>query len=85
MLNMSNRLYQQLHNEVFMHVHDIAWKEMELAGQQEKRLAIENGDIDIYGRPKIAVIADGAWSKRSYKTNYNALSGVVNFLYYKKF
>lgn len=74
MLNMSNRLYQELHTEMFMHVHDIAWKEMELAGQEEKRLVIENGDLDI----KIAVIADGAWSKRSYKTNYNALSGVVS-------
>jgi len=79
MPNMSNRLYQTLHTEIFMHVHDIAWKEMELAGQEEKRLAIENGDLDIKGRPKIAVIADGAWSKRSYKTNYNALSGVVSF------
>lgn len=79
MPNMSNRLYQALHTEIFMHVHDIAWKEMELAGQEEKRLAIENGDLDIKGRPKIAVIADGAWSKRSYKTNYNALSGVVSF------
>lgn len=80
MPNMSNRLYQELHTEMFMHVHDIAWKEMELAGQEEKRLAIENGDLDIKGRPKIAVIADGAWSKRSYKTNYNALSGVVSYI-----
>jgi len=79
MPNMSNRLYQELHTEMFMHVHDIAWKEMESAGLEEKRLAIENGDLDPKGRPKIAVIADGAWSKRSYKTNYNALSGVVSF------
>jgi len=78
MPNMSNRLYQELHSEIFMYVHDIAWKEMELAGQEEKRLAIENGDLDLKGRPKIAVIADGAWSKRSYRTNYNALSGVVS-------
>jgi len=59
-----------------MYVHDIAWKEMELAGQEEKRLAIENGDLDLKARPKIAMIADGAWNKRSYRTNYNALSGV---------
>lgn len=47
------------------------------AGKEEESLAIEIGDVDQRGRPKIAVIADGAWSKRSYKTNYNALSGVV--------
>ncbi|XP_060871891.1 uncharacterized protein LOC132953789 [Metopolophium dirhodum] len=41
MPNMSNRLYQELHSKIFMYVHDIAWKEMELAGQEEKRLAIE--------------------------------------------
>lgn len=46
--------------------------------KEEKRLAIENSDLDLKGRPKIAVIADGAWSKRSYRTNYNALSGVVS-------
>ncbi|CAI6371889.1 unnamed protein product [Macrosiphum euphorbiae] len=47
------------------------------AGKEEGRLAIERGDVDQYGRPKIAVVADGAWSKRSYRTNYNALSGVA--------
>ena len=52
---------------------------MELAGQEEKWLAIENNDLDLKGNPKIAVIADGAWSKRLYKTNYNALSGVVSY------
>jgi hypothetical protein len=26
------------------------------------------------------VIVDGAWSKRSYKTNYNALSGVASII-----
>lgn len=31
----------------------------------------------------ITVIADGTWSKRSYKTNYNALSGAVSiYLFY---
>ncbi|KAK5648395.1 hypothetical protein RI129_003287 [Pyrocoelia pectoralis] len=40
-------------------------------------LAQEVGDIDDDGIPTITVIADGAWSKRSYKVNYHALSGVA--------
>ncbi|KAL5244634.1 hypothetical protein ACI65C_012044 [Semiaphis heraclei] len=73
---MSNRKYQELHTSVFNYTHKIALEGMIEAGKEEARLAIERGDVDQRGRPKIAVIADGAWSKRSYKTNYNALSGV---------
>lgn len=78
MPNMSNRMYQETHTNIFNHFNDIAWKEMLLAGKEEAKLAIENGEVDYLGRPKIAVIADGAWSKRSYRTKYNALSGVVS-------
>lgn len=74
---MSNRKYQELHTSVFNYTHKIALEGMIEAGKEEGRLAIERGEVDQRGRPKIAVIADGAWSKRSYKTNYNALSGVV--------
>jgi len=48
-----------------MHFHDIAWKEIELAAQEEKRLTIENGDLDLKYRPKIEVIAGRIWNKRS--------------------
>lgn len=41
-------------------------------------MAIEKREVDHIGRPKIAVVAVGAWSKLSYKTKYNALSGVVS-------
>jgi len=51
---------------------------MSLAGKEEAKLAYNNGEVDCLGRPKIAVIADGAWSKQSYRTKYNALSGVVS-------
>lgn len=78
MPNMSNKLYQDFHNNIFKHLNDLAWKEMLIAGQEEAKLAIEKGEVDHLGRPKIAVVADGAWSKRSYKTKYNALSGVVS-------
>lgn len=50
---------------------------MKQAGEEEKRIAIECGDVDLDGIPMCTVIVDGQWSKRSYKTKYDALSGVV--------
>uniref|UniRef100_A0A2S2PWB5 Mutator-like transposase domain-containing protein n=1 Tax=Sipha flava TaxID=143950 RepID=A0A2S2PWB5_9HEMI len=73
---MSNNKYQLLHNEVASTMNDISWEEIELAGKEEATIAIQNNVVDSNGRPMIAVIADGTWSKRSYKTKYNALSGV---------
>ncbi|KAL4104493.1 hypothetical protein QTP88_019789 [Uroleucon formosanum] len=69
MFNMSNKLYQDFHNNIFKHLNDLAWKEMLIAGQEEAKLAIEKGEVDHLGRPKIAVVADGVWSKRSYTTH----------------
>lgn len=60
-------------------VHDTAWEEMHKAGEEEKRIAIDCGDLDTDGIPVITVIADGQWSKRCYKTKYDALSGVVSY------
>lgn len=51
---------------------------MKLAGIEEKRLALEAGDIDSDGIPMCPVVADGQWGKRSYKTKYDALSGSVS-------
>lgn len=48
-----------------------ALKQMKIAGE-EKVHAI------VTGTPMCTVIADGAWSKRSYKTNYSARSGMVS-------
>lgn len=56
-------------------------QEMIFAGEEEKRLALDSGSVDIDGTPMCTVIADGQWSKRSYKSKYNALSGVVRYLY----
>lgn len=36
------------------------------------------GNVDADGIPCITVVADGQWSKRSYRTKYDALSGVVS-------
>ncbi len=57
------------------------WKQMLLssmaeAGQEEKKIAEENGRFH-EGVPAITVIVDGGWSKRSHKHSYNAKSGVA--------
>ncbi|KAJ3665059.1 hypothetical protein Zmor_000573 [Zophobas morio] len=49
---------------------------MEEAGKEELELAKQTGDVDKDGVGLITVIADGVWSKRSYKVSYDALSGV---------
>lgn len=51
-------------------------KAMEEAGIEEGRLAREMGEVDKDGYLLISVIADGVWCKRSYKTKYDASSGV---------
>jgi hypothetical protein len=50
--------------------------QMNAAGQEEKKLAVERGDYheDV---PAITVIGDGGWSKRSHKHTYNASGGVA--------
>lgn len=54
------------------------WENIIEAGREELQLAQQVGDIDEEGNGLITVIADGAWSKRSYKVNYDAPSGVVS-------
>jgi hypothetical protein len=57
--------------------------EMKKAAEEEARIAVERGSVDSDGTPLITVVADGSWCKRSYRTNYSSLSGVVScFLFY---
>lgn len=58
-----------------------AIKEMEIAANEEKEIAIERGDVDLDGIPLLTVIVDGSWAKRSYKSNYASLSGVVSIFF----
>ncbi|XP_042143988.1 uncharacterized protein LOC120849343 [Ixodes scapularis] len=44
---------------------------------EEARRARESGEIDAEGCPLVTVVADGAWSKRSYKNKYDAPSGMA--------
>lgn len=74
---MSNTTYFKVHKKFSFLIHNTAWDEMKKAGEEERRLALEAGDIDENGTAMCTVVADGQWSKRSYKTKYDALSGVV--------
>lgn len=49
-------------------------QEMKEAVDEEISLARQKGDIDFDEVPLLTVVLDGVWSKRSYRTNYNALS-----------
>lgn len=77
---LSNPKYQKLHEEVGKQMENISWEAMEEAAKEEAKLAYDNGDVNNDGIPMISVVADGAWSKRSYRSNYNALSGVVSIV-----
>lgn len=47
------------------------------AGNEERQLAIQNGDVTDTGIPYITVIVDGGWSHRSHGHHYTANSGVA--------
>lgn len=66
-----------MQNCINLVVQKTAWSEMQKAGDEERQMALENGEVDVDGIPMCTVIADGQWSKRSYKSKYNALSGTV--------
>ncbi|XP_034232805.1 uncharacterized protein LOC117640414 [Thrips palmi] len=57
-----------------------ALESMQKAGAEEKRLALENNDLAPDGTPRIRVIADGMWSKRSYGNKYDAKSGTASIV-----
>lgn len=76
MPNMCNKLYQKLHEDVHKFTSKTACETMSLAAKKEAKLAAEIGDVREDGVPMITVIE--SLSKRSYKSNYNALSGYVS-------
>lgn len=65
----SKHLYLKTESELADIIHEVAWEVLEVAGQEEKEVAVSKGHIDPDGIPYTTVIADGAWSKRSYKVN----------------
>lgn len=73
----SDTTYRSVLTKISDNIHQAALQEMAIAGKEERELAIKEGNIDKDGTPMCTVVADGQWSKRSYKTKYDALSGVV--------
>ncbi|XP_039300848.1 uncharacterized protein LOC120356095, partial [Nilaparvata lugens] len=55
---------------------------MRKAAEEEIRLAKERGDVNNEGVPLLTVVADGSWAKRSYRRNYNSLSGMAAIVGY---
>lgn len=76
--SISANTYQCIQTNLQKEIQNTAWIEMKKAGEEEKKLALESGNVDKDGIPLITVVADGQWSKRSYSTRYDALSGVVS-------
>uniref|UniRef100_T1IXZ8 Mutator-like transposase domain-containing protein n=1 Tax=Strigamia maritima TaxID=126957 RepID=T1IXZ8_STRMM len=74
---MANGTFQKYHNKVASDFHDVAFNIMKSAAAEEAELAMQRGDVDHDGCGLITVVADGGWGKRSYKTNYDSLSGVA--------
>lgn len=74
---MSYTTYSRVHVTISFSVHNTAWDEMKKAGVEERELALETGEVDENEIAMCTVVADGQWCKRSYKTKYVALSGVV--------
>lgn len=76
--SMSLKTFNREHTIISTAWKETAMKQMEMAIAEEKNLAIEQGNVDVHGIPCLTVIADGSWAKRSYRTNYSSLSGVVS-------
>nr|XP_023028737.1 uncharacterized protein LOC111516867 [Leptinotarsa decemlineata] len=73
---MAENTYSNYHDIVSDVIYSTAKKVMEEAGKEEAELAKNLEEIDENEVPFITVVADGAWSKRSYNVNYNAASSV---------
>ena len=74
---LSDRTYTKYKNRLQIELNAAADKCMKEAAEEEKRLAIERGDVTSTGIPFTKVATDGSWGKRLFRTNYNSLSGVA--------
>lgn len=80
--SMSDKTFRKFEIKICDGLMSTAAQEMKKAAEEEAQHARELGDIDKDGTPLITVVADGSWCKRSYRTNYSSLSGVVSTIYY---
>lgn len=75
--SMTSKSFQKHQRRVSVSWIKCAQEEMRKAIELEIKEAIKRGHVDENGIPLLTVVADGSWCKRSYRTNYNALSGVA--------
>lgn len=80
---MTYKTYSTCHEKVSDKIFSTTWIKMKKAAEQEAQIAKDLNEVDGNGIPCITVIADGAWSKRSYNVNYNAASGVACIIGYR--
>ncbi|KAL4091408.1 hypothetical protein QTP88_026104 [Uroleucon formosanum] len=75
--------YQVEHERICKGYEETALDSMKEAAKVEAELAIAEGNVDVDGTPLVAVVADGSWCKRSYRTMYNSLSGMAALVGYR--
>ncbi|KAB0804422.1 hypothetical protein PPYR_01392, partial [Photinus pyralis] len=49
---------------------------IKLAGEEERRIAVEENRVTAFNVPYITVYVDGGWSTRSYGHSFNGNSGL---------
>lgn len=69
--------YKKFNDKVGTYWRETADESMRKAAEEERKIAIELGDVDDDGIPFTTVVVDGTYSKRAYNKNYTALSGVA--------
>ncbi|CAH1110617.1 unnamed protein product [Psylliodes chrysocephalus] len=74
---MSQRLYSKVHDKISDDLEETSMQTIKDAAEEERRLAIAEGEVDKNGTPLITVVVDGSWAKRSYGSSYNSLSGAA--------
>lgn len=61
--SISSSSFVKIQSSIANILHNTAWEETQKAGEEEKQIALNCGDIDSDGTPMITVVADGQWSK----------------------
>ncbi|XP_043227760.1 uncharacterized protein LOC122384442 [Amphibalanus amphitrite] len=74
---MSFKQFSEHQEDVGVVIEQKLLEEMLSAGQEEKRLAVEAGDILPDGTPWITVVVDGSWGTRSHGHKYTSHGGMA--------
>lgn len=77
---MAHSTFETYQNKFLLDIDGATRESMDAAAKEETNHAIEKGNIDSKGRSVTKVYVDGAWNKRSYRTNYSASSGTATLI-----